>query len=467
MPLDPFSEQLDTFKKPPANLHLNFYFFNLTNPNDVINHGEKPVFKEIGPYSYRIDRHKENVFFNDNGDRVWFEQRMWYYFDREKSVGSDMDTFTNLDLVAYKVTKTAYDAGTSLFLLKTLVRMHRDKPFTTHTINEFLFGAEDKLIKKASKMAGVSLPHYKFGLFIDKFTGESKNATVVENYTLHTGKEDINQYQMVLKYGDQSSFNGIWPQTDTSKDYNQFHGRFGSSFGPNVDTNEKLEAFSSDTCSFLQYDFAANTVRDGFDAYRFNLDLNEWRDSTGKLNKAMCDEEARDDPATCAQEGIFNMTTCKGAALMMSLPHFYSADPAYLDMVEGLKPDAEKHGSHLEVDPLTGTVLYIARRIQINVGLHKMDFPKYSDLPDYTLMPITWLEVEGGVNQQGLDSLQTMVHDKYEMLGNASYIALGVGVVVLLVSIIGLVIGKKKCGSSSNRADGYGNSGPEMAPLRT
>ena len=42
---------------------LKFYFFNLTNPDEVIELGTKPEFKEIGPYTYRIVRKRENCSF--------------------------------------------------------------------------------------------------------------------------------------------------------------------------------------------------------------------------------------------------------------------------------------------------------------------------------------------------------------------------------------------------------------------
>ena len=38
---------------PPAPIIIEFYLFNLTNPEAVLNEGAKPNLQQIGPYSYK------------------------------------------------------------------------------------------------------------------------------------------------------------------------------------------------------------------------------------------------------------------------------------------------------------------------------------------------------------------------------------------------------------------------------
>ena len=40
------------WRKPPIEPRMSVYFFNLTNPREFLQ-GEKPKFREIGPYVYR------------------------------------------------------------------------------------------------------------------------------------------------------------------------------------------------------------------------------------------------------------------------------------------------------------------------------------------------------------------------------------------------------------------------------
>ncbi|XP_040822665.1 lysosome membrane protein 2 isoform X2 [Ochotona curzoniae] len=46
------SEVLDSWEKPPLPVYTQFYFFNVTNPEEILR-GEKPLLEEVGPYTYR------------------------------------------------------------------------------------------------------------------------------------------------------------------------------------------------------------------------------------------------------------------------------------------------------------------------------------------------------------------------------------------------------------------------------
>lgn len=56
--------ETDTFKaweNPPAHIYMQFYFFNVTNPLEVLS-GDRPAVVEVGPYTYRWaeDSRKKN-----------------------------------------------------------------------------------------------------------------------------------------------------------------------------------------------------------------------------------------------------------------------------------------------------------------------------------------------------------------------------------------------------------------------
>lgn len=46
------SRVFDSWKKPPPPVYMQFFFFNVTNPDEFIA-GGKPEVKQIGPYTYR------------------------------------------------------------------------------------------------------------------------------------------------------------------------------------------------------------------------------------------------------------------------------------------------------------------------------------------------------------------------------------------------------------------------------
>lgn len=44
------------WEESPVPMYINFYLFNVTNSEDVINFKAKPIVQEIGPYVYKYVR---------------------------------------------------------------------------------------------------------------------------------------------------------------------------------------------------------------------------------------------------------------------------------------------------------------------------------------------------------------------------------------------------------------------------
>ena len=57
----------------------------------------------------------------------------------------------------------------------------------------------------------------------------------------------------------------------------------------------------------------------------------------------------------------------KGAPIALSFPHFYQADPSYVEAVVGLKPNKSLHQFYMDVEPTLGFPLAIRPRFQLNV----------------------------------------------------------------------------------------------------
>ena len=51
--LRPDSDVVEKWAHPKVEMTIEFYFFNVTNPNEVMNGSEKPRVVEIGPYAFR------------------------------------------------------------------------------------------------------------------------------------------------------------------------------------------------------------------------------------------------------------------------------------------------------------------------------------------------------------------------------------------------------------------------------
>lgn len=46
------SETFEKWRNITIPIYIKFYFFNVTNPNDIIR-GKMPILQEIGPFTYQ------------------------------------------------------------------------------------------------------------------------------------------------------------------------------------------------------------------------------------------------------------------------------------------------------------------------------------------------------------------------------------------------------------------------------
>ena len=110
--------------------------------------------------------------------------------------------------------------------------------------------------------------------------------------------------------------------------------------------------------------------------------------------------------------GVFNVSVCKfGSPTILSWPHFFNADQQYLDAVEGLKPDQEKHEFNVEVIPRTGLPLKARARMQINVQLTNVSEIKPADGLRPMVFPIIWF-------QDGIPEMPEETQEQLRMSAN-------------------------------------------------
>lgn len=55
------------WKQPPVVPRMQIYIYNVTNADEFLNNGDKPVLQELGPYVYTQRWEKTDIKFNDNG----------------------------------------------------------------------------------------------------------------------------------------------------------------------------------------------------------------------------------------------------------------------------------------------------------------------------------------------------------------------------------------------------------------
>ena len=74
---DPYPYEIITEKK------IEFMFFNVTNPQDVVLRKAQPMLAEVGPYVYKVETAIENV--SEAPESFYYYQRNSYFFSPEDS----------------------------------------------------------------------------------------------------------------------------------------------------------------------------------------------------------------------------------------------------------------------------------------------------------------------------------------------------------------------------------------------
>ena len=76
------------WENPTKNIDLlqTFYFFNVTNPAEVVGQGAKPRVAKVGPFVYRERRPKFDINFTQSGDRVSFRYNRIFTYEANMSL---------------------------------------------------------------------------------------------------------------------------------------------------------------------------------------------------------------------------------------------------------------------------------------------------------------------------------------------------------------------------------------------
>ncbi|KAK2115852.1 Lysosome membrane protein 2 [Saguinus oedipus] len=75
------TEAFDSWEKPPLPVYTQFYFFNVTNPEEILR-GETPRVEEVGPYTYRL---LNNSLLTDSCVVNHYYSQWWEFRDKNRS----------------------------------------------------------------------------------------------------------------------------------------------------------------------------------------------------------------------------------------------------------------------------------------------------------------------------------------------------------------------------------------------
>nr|XP_046234421.1 platelet glycoprotein 4 [Scatophagus argus] len=424
--IEPGTTAYDNWVSAGAAVYRQFWFFDVANPMEVLQHGAIPMVLEKGPYTYRT-RYlpKENITFHAD-QTVSFLVPLGAIFEPSMSVGSEEDEVTSLNLAV----AGGYTVFQDHHILEMLIQLSKSSLFQRRTVKELLWGYTDPLLK---------IP---MGLFVPY------NGTYDGSYTVNSGKEDISKVGKIEKWKGERTL-PFWNNTYCD----MLNGTDASSFRPFVDKSKDLYFFSSDICRSVSAGFEESLDLKGIEVYRYTLQPNILAaPSVNPDNQCYCT-----DPVVtknCTMAGVLDISTCTGnKPIYISLPHFLYGNAELHENVQGLHPNEEHHFTYLDVEPTTGFTLRFAKRIQVNMMYGPSQIiTVLKKVKDYTIFPIVWMNETAALDDETADMFKKELFSRMDMLKTIQWTLLGIGLAIFIPCLISCLV----CRNSQRSQQKYG-----------
>lgn len=235
--------------------------------------------------------------------------------------------------------------------------------FQTKTVGELLFdGYDDKMLEfLLENNVTEDIPVSRFGWFAERNGSEEYDG----RFNMYTGVDDI------YKLGKMD----LWNYENRSQFYRDGCGELNGTMGelwPPSNSNEAT-MFASDICRSITAVYEKDITKYGIKARNYVGDSRIF-DNGENYSPAECFCTSAIEKCPDLPSGFLNVSDCKfGAPAFISYPHFYLADPVYLNKIDGMNPQKEDHEFTLAIEPTTGIPLDVRAQFQINLLLQPIE----------------------------------------------------------------------------------------------
>ncbi|XP_057325256.1 protein croquemort-like isoform X2 [Microplitis mediator] len=419
--LSPTSQSYTMWEKTPIPMYLEIYLFNWTNPKDFsLKSKYKPHFNEMGPYVFSEVDYKVNQVWNEN-DTITFQQKRVWHFIASKSNGTLSDKITNINPVAASIGyKLRFKGLFALLAVNSVLKILNETQTITKTVRELLFdGYHDELLELVNKLnVTKDLPFSRFGWFYNRNNSETYDGT----FNMLTGSSGLWNTGIIQQ----------WNYSNKSKIFKHECGSINGTLGdiwPTNAENKSVNIFAPDVCTLLNLDYSEQQEHEGLVGKKYVSTARMLDNGTDVPSRACYCQDVE-----CQPSGALNVSSCKfGAPAFISLPHFYLADPSYLNAVDGLSPSKDKHEFSMLVEPNFGIPLQVKARLQLNLLIQPIKHLSiYTDIPR-VYMPVLWFKQEANLTESYGKQIKFIA--TLPLLGHVTFY--GIACIGLLLAFIG------------------------------
>lgn len=243
---------------------------------------------------------------------------------------------------------------------------------------------------------------------------------------MYTGSEDITKIGQ-MKYWNYNDHTVFYPGK-----CGMVNGSAGEFYPPKQQKDKPISFFSPDMCRSIAFDFSEEIMIKGVNGYKYSGGKKTVDNGTA-YPENKCFSVGKSVPS-----GVMNVSSCRyGTPVFMSFPHYYAADPIYLDQIEGLSPNKAKHEFFITLEPMSGIPLDVAARFQINMLITPTpNIGLYAEAPEM-FFPVLWFEQRVTITDDMAAEVRTLVS-----VPLTGYICCGILIVVGFVMIFWLPVAR-------------------------
>ncbi|XP_067929116.1 lysosome membrane protein 2-like isoform X2 [Watersipora subatra] len=423
------SLQYRNWHDPTIPIYMQWYVFNLTNVENFTTKQEKPHFVQLGPYTYREHRVKTDITWHSNGSVTYKNLRWWNFIPKKSEGFSEDDIIYSVNLPLLTVAESLqYESVLIKEIFQLLADSYNETLIKRYKMHELVWGYHDPMMTTAMNM----MPDWFYTDFVGIFAG--KNYTDDGVWTVSTGSKNISTV------GQTEAYNGSLSLDFWSTQYaNMVNGTDGTIASPHLNkvTNKRMDFFIPDICRSLYGQYTSEE--------KTSEGITLWRYSSTR--KELLGPEKNPDNAgfctplgNCLGDGMMNLSNCQlldhfKIPVVASLPHFLFADKQYIDKVEGLHPVESEHRTDVCVEPITGMVMRLAKRLQINMYVRQVDYlPVLADV-DEMVFPIVWLNESAQVDGTNQDLYLSMMQ-LMAVATDMSYLLYALGGLMIVIAAV-------------------------------
>ncbi|XP_055681558.1 scavenger receptor class B member 1 isoform X2 [Lutzomyia longipalpis] len=415
-------EVYNLWAKPPVDLYLKIFLFNITNSEDFLAGKDKQLrVKEVGPFVYRELLSHENITFNSNGT-VSTTPRHPLVWQEELSEGNKEDDQLILPNIALlSIAQVAAEKSYFFRLpINILIRQTDSQPLVRMTAREFMFGYESPLTTLGYHVLPNWISFEKVGL-IDRmydFEGDYE--------TIFSGETDPSMSGLYDTYKGSQNL----PQWDGDHCSRVTGASDGTKFKSFMAPNETILFFRKSMCTVKRMvQQGEPTEVSGLTAQKFVFEENALDNGAiEEKNKCYCRQ------GKCLPVGLIDVTDCYyGFPIALSYPHFLDADPNLSTNIVGLKPNRTEHESFFIIQPTSGLPLRCSMRFQINLAMKDVSSMSHVEQFSHLTIPMLWFDITFHELPPALKNRFHLYLNVLPVLDNLLFYGSAIGGVLLLL----------------------------------